>query len=184
MLHRLLFRLKRQYPVIILTLVITGIFIGHAGGYYQWRFIESLDYALYDARMLLTMPGGTDDRVVIVDIDEKSLAEVGRWPWSRDRVANMVDELFEHYEVAMVAFDVVFPEPDESSGLRVLKALAENEFESNPAFEEQVEALEPRLDYDRLLADSFRDRPVILGYYFQSFDVTGNASQTGSLPLI
>lgn len=182
MFKNLLPRLKRQYPVIILTLIISGIFIGHAAGYYQWRFVERLDYALYDVRMLLTMPGGTDDRVVIVDIDEKSLTEIGRWPWSRDRVARMVDELFEHYEVAMVAFDVVFPEPDESSGLRVLKALAGNEFDDVPAFRERVEDLEPQLNYDRVLAQSFQDRPVILGYYFQSFDVTGQASRTGSLP--
>ena len=39
------------------------------------------------------MPRTLDDRIVIVDIDEKSLGEIGQWPWGRNRLAEMVDEL-------------------------------------------------------------------------------------------
>ncbi len=41
------------------------------------------------------MPHTIDERIAIVDIDEKSLAEIGRWPCSRNRLADLVDELFE-----------------------------------------------------------------------------------------
>lgn len=45
----------------------------HAGG------VLWLDDILCDARLRVTMPRTVDERIVIVDIDEKSLAEVGRW---------------------------------------------------------------------------------------------------------
>ena len=46
-------------------------------------FLAQLDNILYDTRLNLAMPRGVDPSVVILDIDEKSLGEVGRWPWSR-----------------------------------------------------------------------------------------------------
>ena len=55
-------------------------------------FIERLDVLAYDTRMRV-QKGELDPRVVIVDIDEKSIAEVGRWPWSRNVVAKLVDTL-------------------------------------------------------------------------------------------
>jgi len=181
MLGRFFTRLRRQYPVVLVTLILTGAFAGEVAGYYQWGFLKKLEYDLYDARMLVTMPGGVDDRIVIVDIDEKSLAEIGRWPWSRDRVARLVDQLFNYYGVAMVGFDIVFPEPDHSSGLRILKALAKNEFADNKAYRKKVESLQGELDYDHLLAQSFKNRLVLLGYYFKSYEGSGT-SNSGVLP--
>jgi len=67
------------------------------------------------------MPGGVDPRVVILDIDEKSLNAEGRWPWSRNKLALMVNQLFDRYNVRVLAFDVAFPEPDTSSGYAVLE---------------------------------------------------------------
>src|SRR6185369_1620409 len=52
--------------------------------------------------------------VRIADIDEKSLAKLGQWPWSRATVAKIVDRLAE-LGSAVVAFDVLFSEPDRTS---------------------------------------------------------------------
>ena len=57
--------------------------------------LQRLDDILYDARLRATMPRTLDKRIVIVDIDEKSLAEVGRWPWGRDKLAVLVQELLD-----------------------------------------------------------------------------------------
>ena len=46
----------------------------------------------------------------------------GRWPWSRNKIAAMVRQLFERYKVRVVGFDVAFPEPDTSSGLHEPRA--------------------------------------------------------------
>ena len=119
--------MKQHLARIILGLVITLFFIGHAAKYYEVPFITQLDNIIYDARLQLTMPGGVDERIVILDIDEKSLQEVARWPWPRDVMADVVDKLFDRYQVAIVAFDVVFAEADQSSGLRALESLAQSE---------------------------------------------------------
>ena len=163
-----LLRLKQQLPIIAVTLLITFAFLGHTAGAYQWQFIQRLENFLYDARVLLTMPGSVDNDIVIVDIDEKSIAEIGRWPWSRDRIARMVNELFDNYDIELLGFDVVFPEADQSSGLRILEALGKNELAEVPGYREKVQGLREQLDYDQLLAKSFEGRPVILGLYFRA----------------
>jgi len=68
----------------------------------------------------MTMPGKGDPRIVILDIDEKSLGEFGRWPWGRNVMAHLMDRLFDQYGVAAVAFDVVWAESDPSSGVQTL----------------------------------------------------------------
>ena len=67
----------------------------------------------------MTMPRAADPRIVILDIDEKSLGEIGRWPWSRRLMAELVDKLFQQHGVAVLGFDVVWAEPDPSSGIAV-----------------------------------------------------------------
>ena len=49
--------------------------------------------------------------VVVVDIDERSIAKIGQWPWPRTTVAALVDRLGQ-LGAASIAFDMVFPEPD------------------------------------------------------------------------
>ena len=73
------------------------------------------------------MPETLDERIVIIDIDEKSLAGVGRWPWRRHRVAALVDELLVRQQASLIGFDVVFGEAVESSGLRQLRQLVAGE---------------------------------------------------------
>ena len=69
--------------------------------------LDRLDLALYDARLRAAMPKTLDPRIVIVDLDEKSLAEIGHWPWGRNRLADLTDELFDRQQIAILGFDVV-----------------------------------------------------------------------------
>jgi adenylate cyclase len=116
----------------------------------------------------MTMASARDERIVILDIDEKSLAEIGRWPWSRSVMAELNDKLFDHYGLALVGFDVVWAEPDPSSGIDVLDALAREELKGDPEFQKAYARLRPRLDFDARFAESLKGRPVVLGYYFNS----------------
>ena len=128
--------------------------------------LERIDHFLYDTRLRATMPGTLDDRVVIVDIDDRSLATVGHWPWGRDRMAALVRELFDRQQAAVVGFDILFGEPDGSSGLASLRSLAEGEFRSQPGFAASVQRLAPTLDYDSRFAEALQGRRAVLGYYF------------------
>jgi adenylate cyclase len=114
----------------------------------------------------MSMPRGTDERIVILDIDEKSLGEVGRWPWSRNLMAELTHKLFERYGVALLGFDVVWAERDPSSGIDVLDALAKAELRGDRDFQKSYAKLRQDLDFDARFAASLKGKPVVLGYYF------------------
>jgi adenylate cyclase len=140
----------------------------HATGILNLGLAQRLDDIIYDARLRATMPGTLDKRIVIVDVDEKSLAEIGRWPWPRDKMAALADEIFDRQKAVLTGFDMVFAEPDESSGLRRLRQMAQDELRDEPGFVEKVRQMETHLDHDDLFARSLHGRPVVLGYYFTS----------------
>ncbi|WP_269531142.1 CHASE2 domain-containing protein [Chitinimonas sp. BJYL2] len=171
--------LRKYWLQLLLSLLVLTFLLGYANHSWRPRWLEQIDLWAYDARLVLTMPGGVDPRVVIVDLDEKSLAEVGRWPWPRKTVADLVHKLTDDYKAAAVGFDIVFAEKDDSSGLPVLQRLAEGELKSNEAFQSTLAAMSGGLDYDGLFADSLKNKPVVLGYYF-SFEA--DARKAGQLP--
>lgn len=171
--------MKKHLFRILLGALCGLLLLGHAGRFWQIPFVSALDAYLYDARLRLTMPDSVDPSVVIVDIDERSLGEVGRWPWRRDLLADMVRRLTDDYGAAVVGFDVVFAEPDESSGLAVLEQLAGRQLRNEAGFQRALNDLRPLLDYDKRFADALRGRPVVLGYYFSNTQAT---LQTGALP--
>lgn len=70
---------------------------------------HSLEHFLYDSLVSLAPPVQAEPRIVIVDIDEKSLASLGAWPWPRDTVASMVTALTSRHQVALLGLDIVFP---------------------------------------------------------------------------
>jgi adenylate cyclase len=176
--------LKQHLPRFVLGALILLLLLGHASKVYQLAPISRLDAFLYDTKVRLTMPGGVDDRVVIIDLDEKSLAEVGRWPWGRDRVSQLVQKLFDTQGIAILGFDVVFAEPDDSSGLKSLEGLAKQQLRDDPQFQTALKDLRPQLDNDARFAQTLTGRPVILGYYFSSVDasVQGGGASSGALP--
>ena len=171
--------ISRHWQRIAITLIPLLFALLHASGVLRMGVLQRLDDIIYDARLRATMPNTTDERIVIIDIDEKSLAEVGRWPWGRNKLAALVDELFVKHEVALLGFDVLFAEADDSSGLKRLQQLAQNELRDQPGFVNKINEVQASLDYDAVFAKSLANRPVVLGYYFTS-DRDGRMS--GSLP--
>ncbi|MES2018907.1 MAG: adenylate/guanylate cyclase domain-containing protein [Pseudomonadota bacterium] len=132
-------------------------------GYFTVDAIERLDGFMAGLRMRIEQPV-LDRRVVIVDIDEKSLEQVGRFPWGRDVQANLVRQLTEHYQVGAVGFDVSFTEPDTSSGYGVLEGLAAHQLAGVAGLKQQLATLKTAMDYDGLFAAAMQGKPVVLGY--------------------
>jgi len=149
---------------------------------YRYPFLAQLENWTYDARLNFLRPNSIDNRIVIVDIDESSLAEVGRWPWARDKLATLVDNLFNHYGVAVVGFDTVFAERDESSGLAAFKDLASGELNKDSQYRKAFERIRPSLEYDRIFAASLEGRNIVMGYYFRPSVPEGENGKTGLLP--
>ncbi|NCU64344.1 adenylate/guanylate cyclase domain-containing protein [Acidovorax sp. 210-6] len=151
----------------------------HASGAWRMPVLDRLDQIIYDIRLRATMPRTLDERVMIVDIDERSLEEVGHWPWGRDKLAQLTQELLERQQAAVLGFDVVFSEPDGSSGLRHLQHLAQGALRDVPGYGQALQKLAPELDFDQRFAEVLRGQSVVLGYYFTS-DRDGGAR--GQLP--
>jgi adenylate cyclase len=151
----------------------------HVSGVLHLQVLERLDNIIYDTRLRATMPRTLDERIVIVDIDEKSLGYIGQWPWGRDKMAALSRELFERQQVAVVGFDVIFAEADGSSGLSNLQRLAQGPLKLQAGFSDLLARLAPSLDYDALFAQSLSGRAAVLGFYLTS-DRDGRAR--GTLP--
>ena len=77
---------RRYLLRIVPSLVLLVLFAFHVTGHFNLQVIEKLEQFAYDARLRLTAPEGVDPRVVILDIDERSLREEGHWPWARDKM--------------------------------------------------------------------------------------------------
>lgn len=162
-----------------LSLLLLLILLAEVSRLSDLQLVGRLDAIFYDLKVRLFRPQGVDERIAIVDIDERSLREVGRWPWSRDKTAQLTRALFEQYGAAAVGFDVLFAEPDQSSGLPVLERLARSELAGEAGFLAMLERLRPKLDYDAQLAEALGLGPAVLGYYFHA---PGDRERIGRLP--
>lgn len=176
--------MKRPQNTILAQAALSAAFVIlialHTAGVFRIAAIDRVESWLYDAWLKHSAQGGVDDRVTLLDIDEKSLQEIGRWPWSRDKMVVLLDRLFDDYQVAALGFDVVFGEADTSSGLNTLTRLAEKELATNRDFRTALARLKPELDYDARFAKALAERPITLGYYFLPRDM--GVIRTGSLP--
>lgn len=109
----------RSFRLLVRIGISTAVFILfalHITGRPGFEIIERVENYLYDARVRATMPGGVDERIVIIDIDEASQVQLGQWPWERQTLAGIVDILFDEYQVRTLGFDVLFAEAGRSGG--------------------------------------------------------------------
>lgn len=142
--------------------------------FYDTRFNASLSFSKTEASQYLTasITEEAEHKIVILDIDEKSLANEGRWPWSRHKLADLVSTLAE-YGAVVVAFDVVFSEPERNPVNEVNRHLENYNIDWKiPQRWREI------ADGDQGFARHISDMDVVLGYFFQD-EV---AIQVGQLP--
>ena len=164
----------------LLSLTLTLLLLAHTAGQITIPTLQRIENILYDLRLRTTMPNTLDDRIVILDIDEKSLAQEGHWPWRRDKLADLVDILFDYYGAKLVGFDVVFSEKNENDSLQTLEKLAKNQLQNDTIFLSAIEKIRPTLSYDDNFSQSLQNHPVVLGYFFSHRSEANN--QIGQLP--
>jgi adenylate cyclase len=167
--------LVKYGPRWLIGLLLTGAAALQVSGDLTLNAVERMDGYFTGLWMRITPPEH-DGRIVIVDVDEHSIAKVGRFPWSRDILARLTQRLTTDYEAAAVGFDIMFAEADKTSGYDVLSQLARNQLKQVPAFGRQVDALKAQLDYDGLFAGALAGQPVVLGY------IVSDETPRGMLP--
>jgi len=134
-------------------------------------FLELMELKVFDLRFLSRGGKKPGNEVVIAAIDEKSLDELGRWPWPRTIIAQLIDKL-RSCQVKTIGFDVVFPEPDENSHLKSVLAVKKmaKEFDiDNLRFNDFLSTMEKSADTDRILTEAVKQaQNVVLGYFFHT----------------
>jgi adenylate cyclase len=139
--------------------------------------VEELRVRIFDTFQVVEPRVKTAKPVVIVDIDEKSLAKLGQWPWPRTRIADLVTNLT-RLGAVVIAFDILFAEPD-----RLNPAVAAETIRNLD--EETKKKLRSLPSNDQVLADAIRQSRVVMGEsgipnvlteFNQSLPVTGLAT--------
>lgn len=111
-----------------------------------------LENIIKDAMFIVRGEKPVDDRVAIVDIDEKSLKELGQWPWSRNILAQILDNL-SAAGVAAIGLDIIFSEEDRSSPHKVVVDL-------------NLKVDTPLPNFDTIFAQSVANSPTVTGFMF------------------
>ncbi len=131
---------------------------------------DRLDWLVYDLRFNQTLPADPVPHrdVVIVDIDEASLAEVGHFPWPRSVLAQLIDRLVEA-GVVVVGFDIVFAEAEENPIRQVLREATPLLGDNAARLGELLAPVDEELDGDLLFARSISAAreagiDIVLGY--------------------
>lgn len=139
------------------------------------KLLQRIEGILYDARLVATLsekPRQFDEQVIIIDIDEKSMREQGRYPWSRSKVSDLVTKLMDA-GVVVVAFDIFFAEPERNA---IEVVLSKNQHLDSQS-KAQLKQLIGSVNFDQEFAETLGNSEVVLGFLFDD-----SAQNSGQLP--
>jgi len=113
-----------------LGIIITGFFIYASVMFYSTRdqndlektlstnwlyeILEMADLKSTDIKFKLRGQLPVDTPIALITVDDASVTEIGRWPWSREKTAFVVDKAFS-YGAKAIALDIIFAEAQENS---------------------------------------------------------------------
>lgn len=121
-------------------------------------FMEEIQLKVFDYFTHLKPRQYQEVPVRVVDLDDETLEKLGQWPWPRTQVAELVARLRE-VGVSVIAFDIVFAEPDRTSPAQVLPLWESfGEFDALKAREGDLP------DHDKILAGTIAESPVVTGF--------------------
>jgi PAS domain S-box-containing protein len=131
--------------------------------------IRSLNSKITDGILAESSPKAGSGAVVVVDIDEKSLADFGQWPWPRYRLARLLQNIVRS-GASSIGLDMILAEPDRTS-LKTLQETISNEFGYRFDLKDMPDGL---IDNDATLAEVLSKGPFVLGVEFLFRESTGN----------
>jgi len=156
---------------LILTLVVAASYFNVFAG----PLLASVEFKAYDLRAKLRQSFTSPANIVIVAIDDDALAQVGRWPWPRTRIAEAIDRIAKD-KPRVIGLSILFSEPEQNQGLGEIKKLEERYKELVTArkvvqrgadFSSEFAAAESSLDSDtKLLASLQAAGNVVMPLFF------------------
>ncbi len=133
--------------------------------------LESMERIVYSVEMRLDLPRSMgENKIAIVNIDEKSLSQLGPWPWPRSLIAEMI-RILKANGAKLIGLDLVFSQKEQNQGLKEVKELYEaisqqqettGEKASYAWVLEKLERIEENLDNDKKLAQTVKESGNII----------------------
>jgi adenylate cyclase len=150
---------------ILVTFLIAGLYFSNTD------FLNLIELKALDFRFKQRGKIEPDSPIVIVGIDDKSVKNIGRWPWPRSYIADLVDFMTEA-QAKVVGFDITFAEPDLNSELRLVNDIISRSKKwdiDDDSFKNYIQDKKRLADNDQRLADAIKKNgKVILGYFFHT----------------
>ena len=149
--------IRNKYTWAILFAIVLHIF------FYTSGILKRIDYKFYDLTTLFINKTKTNEPsyAVIIDIDEKSLHQIGQWPWSRVIDAKLIDAI-NSMNPSALGINILFPEQDRTSPL-AMQRFYKRFFNLNIKLNHLPQGLH---DNDELLAHSIEKSRATLSTYF------------------
>jgi len=178
---------ERKFPLtdVIVGAVVSALLVG--GFFIGFGPLDSLELKLYDLRAKTRASQQVGNDIVIVAVDDASITQLGRWPWPRAYMGQLIDQLSE-LEAKVIALDLLYSDAEVNQGLeevrrlhtQIVEARKQLSFSGEQAAHEQAMAdklfaqfnkvfvdSEKQLDNDAILADSVAlAGNVVLASYF------------------
>ncbi|MDI6795478.1 MAG: adenylate/guanylate cyclase domain-containing protein [Desulfatibacillaceae bacterium] len=162
---RRIFKVNALFITIFVVLVVCGAYLSKV------FFLEVMDLKTLDLRFEFRGAKEPGPEVLLAVIDERSLAEQGKWVWPRSKIAELINALSDA-GAAAIGLDIGFLEPDPASTSlaigQVEEELARRKMLDKELFA-QLENIRAAGDYDTILAQAIKNSkaPVALGFFFQ-----------------
>ena len=153
--------LKIKITDLLIGIIVAAIFILFS--FQAFTIFESLEKVLYGIVMRLDLPRNVgDNKIAIVNIDDKSLKFLGPWPWPRHIIAEMLTILNKN-GAKLIGLDLLFSEKEQNQGLHEVRELYQTIKNRDKTPEKDawllntLEGIEKRLDNDKLLAETTKE---------------------------
>jgi CHASE2 domain-containing sensor protein/tRNA A-37 threonylcarbamoyl transferase component Bud32 len=150
--------------------LLVGAFLGFLFiflSFQSFSVFESLGRVIYSVQMRLDAPRNPGANVVaIVNIDDKSIKQLGPWPWPRKLIAEMIT-ILKNNGAKLIGLDFLFSERERNQGLQEIRELQKTiqarsgTSPKDPSLLQRLSDIEARLDSDRLLIEAVKDSGIV-----------------------
>ncbi len=160
--HERWFRMPLVFFMVSLAVIFT---------YTQPYILEKLELNTLDDRFNLRGSIPHDQRVIVVAVDDSSLTEIGRWPWSRDLLSTLIERVLGEYHAKVLTLDIIFSEPQLNPLYETLRLLKEAKY-NDANVTDWLEKHQSLGDIDGQLEATFKKyhQQLIPGYFFYPMD--------------
>ncbi|HEY4579440.1 MAG TPA: serine/threonine-protein kinase, partial [Candidatus Acidoferrales bacterium] len=198
---------ERKFPIpdIVLGVVVSALVLG--AFLYHWGPLETMELKMYDLRAKLRADKQVGTDIIIVAVDDNSVAQLGRWPWPRAYVAELIDVLSEA-GAKVIGLDLLYSDPEVNLGLIEVRELrkqfqaaksqirldtnlegsaaARQQFDTVfNAFDKIFEEADRKLDNDARLGDSVAlSDNTVLAMHFELGPPLGRPDQQPPEPIL